>query len=301
MSKSSAKAQPDWLTSETPSRKPAKTKTKAAPNQISETGGGSPPETTYVPSSTANLGAGVNPAAGRGLLASVLEHFASGSAGAKTPNRTHGWSSAAALAVAATGLLVVGLLWWFFPVGATSQNAGRTLDGSGGVPAVNSPVQTTGIAFGNLEVEEDEARLSTSDGLVWEGSVAAGEEGETITLSGPTAAQIKRGFELPGSSVQSGTYAIAEPDGRVVHVTFNTFRAGGSEVTQGSIFAIERDRLVHSGFYRDEREPGSEELVRTYMPPGEENYRVSFAAPEGTPVPLLVGFEGLADAPGDSP
>lgn len=300
MSKSSAKAQPDWLTSETLSRKPAKPMVKAALGQTSETVGESSPETTYVPSSTANSGEVANPVAGRSLLASVLERFASGNAGAKTPNRTRGWSPAAALAVATMGFLAVGFLWWFFPVGNASQNSGRTLGSSGGVSVGTSPVQPTGIAFGGLEVEEDKARLSTSDGLVWEGSVAAGEEGETITLSGPTAAQIKRGFELPGSSVQSGTYAIAEPDGRVVHVTFNTFRAGGSEVTQGSIFAIERDRLVHSGFYRDEREPGSEELLRTYMPPGDENYRVSFTAPEGTPVPLLVGFEELSNAPGDS-
>jgi hypothetical protein len=65
-------------------------------------------------------------------------------------------------------------------------------------------------------------------------------------------------------------------------------------VTQGSIFAVEDDRLDFTGYYRDERERGGEKVVRTYMPPGGENYRVSFEAPEGTPVPLLVGFRGVS-------
>jgi hypothetical protein len=288
MNKSSEKAQPDWLTGERSARKPVETMAKPM-SETSEMTAAQPPEAASAPTSADDAKQG----RATGWLAKVLNRAASG--GAKKPSRTAGWSPAAVLAVAAVALLCVGFLWWSFFAETASHDANSTLDASGGASVETSPIRGTEIAFDGLEVEEDRARLTTSDGLVWEGSVAAGEEGETITLSGPTAAQIKRGFELPGSSVQSGTYAVAEPDGRVVHVTFNTFMAGGAEVTQGSIFAIESDRLVHSGFYRDEREPGSEELVRAYMPPGGENYHVSFTSPEGTPIPLLVGFEGLSE------
>ena len=99
---------------------------------------------------------------------------------------------------------------------------------------------------------------------------------------------------MPHSSIQSGVFAVAQESGAVLHVTFHTLDAAGTEVTQGSIFAVEDDRLDFAGYYRDERERGGEKVVRTYMPPGGENYRVSFEAPEGTPVPLLVGFRGVS-------
>jgi hypothetical protein len=238
----------------------------------------------------------------RGLLALVLERLASGGGEAGKQKQVIRRSPATVFAVVAFALLVVGIVWWVAPLfgaseGNVSRGSAETRGADEGISAEGMPIADTGIAFDALEVEEGRARLSTSDGLVWEGSSTAGEEGETITLSGPTAAQIKRGFELPGSSVESGTYAVAEPDSRVLHVTFNTFEAGGSEVSQGSILAIERDRLVYSGFYRDEREPGSEEVVRTYMPPGEDNYRASFTAPEGTPILLLAGFKNTLEEP----
>lgn len=169
--------------------------------------------------------------------------------------------------------------------------------GGGAVRQADPGVRETGLAFGRLEVDGGKASLEGA-GLSWEGDVAAGEGGETITLRGPTAVQVRRGFELPGSSVQSGVFAVAPEDGLVLHVGFQTFRAGASEVTQGSIFAVEDDRLVASGYYRDEREPGSETVIRTYMPPDGERYRVSFEAPQGTPVPLLVGWRGPAEEDG---
>jgi hypothetical protein len=158
--------------------------------------------------------------------------------------------------------------------------------------APSSGIEDTGVVFGGLKTENGSASLEGA-GLRWEGEIEAGEAGETTTLEGPTAAQIRRGFELPRSSIQSGVFAVAQEGGEVLHVTFHTFDAAGTEVTQGSIFAVEDDRLDFTGYYRDERERGSE-VVRTYMPPGGENYRVSFQAPEGTPVPLLVGFRGVS-------
>ncbi len=159
--------------------------------------------------------------------------------------------------------------------------------------AASSGIEDTGVVFGGLKTEDGVATLEGA-GLKWEGEVEAGEAGETITLEGPTAAQIRRGFEMPRSSIQSGVFAVAQESGEVLHVTFHTFDAAGTEVTQGSIFAVEDDRLDFTGYYRDERERGGEKVVRTYMPPGGENYRVSFEVPEGTPVPLLVGFRGVS-------
>jgi hypothetical protein len=157
----------------------------------------------------------------------------------------------------------------------------------------SSEIEDTGVVFGGLKTEDGAASLEGA-GLKWEGEVEAGETGETITLKGPTAVQIRRGFEMPRSSIQSGVFAVAQESGAVLHVTFHTFDAAETEVTQGSILAVEDDRLDFTGYYRDERQRGSEKVVRTYMPPGGENYRVSFEAPEGTPVPLLVGFRGVS-------
>ena len=170
---------------------------------------------------------------------------------------------------------------------ASSGQAARYYD------AAPSGVEGTGVVFGGLKTEDGVARLEGA-GLKWEGKVEAGDTGETITLKGPTAAQIRRGFEMPRSSIQSGVFAVAQDGGEVLHVTFHTFDAAGTEVTQGSIFAVEDDRLDFTGYYRDERQRGSEKVVRTYMPPGGENYRVSFEVPKGTPVPLLVGFRGVS-------
>ena len=156
-----------------------------------------------------------------------------------------------------------------------------------------SGIEDTGVVFGGLKTEGGVASLEGAS-LKWEGEVETGEAGETITLEGPTAVQIRRGFEMPRSSIQSGVFAVAQESGAVLHVTFHTFDAAGTEVTQGSIFAVEDDRLDFAGYYRDERERGDERVVRTYMPPGGENYRVSFEAPEDTPVPLLVGFRGVS-------
>ncbi len=152
----------------------------------------------------------------------------------------------------------------------------------------------SGIAFSELDKSGDgEATLEAGD-LSWEGEAVAGEEGETITLQGPTAAQFERGFQLAHSEVESGTYAVAQEEGPVIHVETHTFRVGETELTQGSIFAIEDDALVDDGFYLDERESGSGRVVRTYFDPQGDYppYQVAFEAPERTPVPLLVGWRG---------
>ena len=200
-----------------------------------------------------------------------------------------------------TGLAALALLMVLYgarmlPFFAETQEPGQ--DASSGQAArysdaAPSRVEGTGVVFGGLKTKDGVARLEGA-GLKWEGKVEADDIGETITLKGPTAAQIRRGFEMPRSSIQSGVFAVAQDGGEVLHVTFHTFDAAGTEVTQGSIFAVEDDRLDFTGYYRDERQRDSEKVVRTYMPHGGEDYRVSFEVPKGTPVPLLVGFRGVS-------
>lgn len=202
---------------------------------------------------------------------------------------------ALALAAAALFIIVVFGLRIFAGGGEPADQSGAGPGRQGGAASsaqAAGAVRETDISFGRLEKEDGAATLEGA-GLSWEGEAQSGEAGETVTLRGPTAAQIRRGFELPGSSVESGVYAVAQDEGPVLHVVYSTYQAGEAEVTQGSIFAIEDDLLKQSGFYRDERERATDTVVRTYLPPGGENYRVSFEAPPGTPVPLLVGYRGL--------
>ena len=217
-----------------------------------------------------------------------------GSLTGRLPEQTRWRLLAAGLAALALLIVLYGARMLPFFGGTEESSQGTPLGQSARYSdAPSSGIEDTGIVFGGLKTENGSATLEGA-GLKWEGEVEAGEAGETITLEGPTAAQIRRGFEMPHSSIQSGVFAVAQESGVVLHVTFHTFDAAGTEVTQGSIFAVEDDRLDFAGYYRDERERGGEKVVRTYMPPGGENYRVSFEAPEGTPVPLLVGFQGVS-------
>ena len=219
---------------------------------------------------------------------------APGSLTGRLPEGTRRRLWAAALAALALLIILYGARMLPF-FGGTEESGQGTPPGQSGrySGAASSEIEDTGVVFGGLKTEDGSATLEGA-GLKWEGEIEAGEAGETITLEGPTATQIRRGFEMPHSSIQSGVFAVAQEGGEVLHVNFHTFDAAGTEVTQGSIFAVEDDRLDFTGYYRDERQRGSEKVVRTYMPPGGENYRVSFEAPEGTPVPLLVGFRGVS-------
>jgi hypothetical protein len=208
-----------------------------------------------------------------------------------------GWITENRAPLAAAGVIlilaVIGLRACAGGGEASRQQAqGPAGEPSGQAAPAPGEVQDTGLVFSALKKEDGQASLEAGE-LRWDGQVATGEQGETVTLQGPTAAQIERGFRLPKSSVESGTFAVAQDDGPVIHVDTHTFRAGEDEVTLGSLFAIEDDVLEDHGFYVDERVKGSERVVRTYFDPGGgASYAVSFTAPEGTPVPLLVGWRG---------
>lgn len=169
-----------------------------------------------------------------------------------------------------------------------SQQAG-TASGAG---SGDGPVEDTGLSLSSLQQADDGTVTLESGELSWKGEITSGEEGETLTLEGPTVAEFERGFVLPRASISSGVFAVAQDDGPTIHVDAHTYVSGETEITQGSIFAVEDDSLTASGYYRDERQGGSEEVIRTYMNPGGENYRVSFESPPDTPVPMLIGWRG---------
>lgn len=168
-------------------------------------------------------------------------------------------------------------------------------------PFGGGPVRDSGVVFGALQQEDGKAELDGA-GLNWQGTVSKkeGEAGETVTLEGPTAAQLERGFDLGPSSVETGVYAVAQDTGQVLHVTTHTFlpKEGGAqaeELTLGTVYALEEGRLDGYAYYLDQRQDGSDKVTRTYVRPGESSYRVSYSARPGTFVPLLVGWRGFGD------
>lgn len=170
-----------------------------------------------------------------------------------------------------------------------------------GSPGASGEVQESGISFSELTEGDDGSITLESADLSWEGEITEGEgEGETLTLEGPTAAQFERGFDIPGAAISNGTFAVAQEDGPTLHVSVHPVQTDdGREITQGSLYAVEDEELVANGFYLDERQGDSDEVVRTYIPPDGENYQVSYEAPPGTPVPLLIGWRGAESESGE--
>lgn len=216
----------------------------------------------------------------------------------------------ALLALLVLAVLAI-FLWFMFLRGGGETNAPEAggADGRQEAPLAAKPspsaggVDETGVVFSSLDESGDKASLQGA-GLEWDGSISKKENGagETITLEGPTAAQIERGFEVKDSEVESGVYALAQYDGSVLHVATHTYKLAPEqvsgeiqdEITLGTIFDLEKGSLRQSGFYIDRYESGSQKVFRKYFhgPDFSEknSYKVSFDAPKGTPVPLLVGY-----------
>jgi hypothetical protein len=227
-------------------------------------------------------------------------------------------SPAPAVMVALASVVLVALFWFLFlggggEAGEQSAAGGDSPDRvigaqrSPGDPFGGGPVRDSGVVFGALQEDGGEATLDGA-GLHWSGTVTEkeGEAGQTVTLEGPTAAQLERGFDLGPSGVETGVYAVAQDGGQVLHVTTHTFvpkeeGREAEEMTLGTVYALEEGELGGYAYYLDRREPGSNRVTRTYVRPGESSYRVSYEAPPaaeggtGTFVPLLVGWRGFAD------
>lgn len=225
----------------------------------------------------------------------------------KTPvGRIRANMEPAAMALAA--LLVLGLVFYllFLRGGDEERTAvegpsSSAETGQAGDPFAVGPVRDTGVLFGALQESGGEARLDGA-GLNWSGTITEkeGEAGETVTLEGPTAAQLERGFDLGTSSVETGVYAVAQEGGEVLHVTTHTFLpeergAEAQELTLGTVYSLKEGELDGYAYYLDERQDGSNEVKRTYVRPGAGSYSVSYEAEPGTFVPLLIGWRGFGD------
>jgi HSP20 family molecular chaperone IbpA len=152
--------------------------------------------------------------------------------------------------------------------------------------------EDTGIVVEPGTQDEDGTITLTAGELAWRGEVEETDEGEVLTLEGPTAAQFKRGFELPNGSMTSGVFAVAQPGEPVVHATFHRAEQGEEEVTTGTYYAMDEDVVLSRGTYVDDRD--GDTVTRTYTEqPGETEesvYRVTFTAPQDAPVPFLPGW-----------
>ena len=210
-------------------------------------------------------------------------------------------------ALVLVALLMTALVFYFLflrgggeePTAAGRQSSPGDAGQAVGNPFAGTPARDTGVLFGALRESGGEARLDGA-GLDWSGTVTKkeGEAGETVTLEGPTAAQVERGFDLGSSSVETGVYAVAQEGGEVLHVTTHTFLpnkegAEARELTLGTVYGLKEGELGGYAYYLDERQEGSNEVKRTYVRPGAEGYSVSYEAEPGAFVPLLVGWRGF--------
>lgn len=206
----------------------------------------------------------------------------------------------APLVLVALALLVLGALWFMvFREPASDQAPVREKAGVNLKNVVDpfskGAVRDSGVTFDALEVKDGEATLKGA-GLEWSGTVSGKEGGgETVTLEGPTAAQLERGFDLGQSSIETGVYAIAQRSGEVLHVSTHSLKTSEDtgDMSLGTVYALDSGELSGYAYYLDERDGNSDRTVRTYVIPGQESYRVSFEAEPGTFVPLLVGWRGL--------
>jgi len=94
-----------------------------------------------------------------------------------------------------------------------------------------------------------------------------------------------------------------------VHATYHLFEGGSSEgrvQEANGTYDVTDDsgELIAEGTYSDRRTGGAggTEVVRTYTEqvPGESStrtFRVRFEAPEGMPIPLLVGWQPPEERP----
>lgn len=183
------------------------------------------------------------------------------------------------------------------------ETAQKPEPGAARAPEEDRTVDDTGVALQEPVYKEDAGTYYLRAGsIAWKGELEKTDTGEQLTLEGPTAAQFKRSVTLPGGSVMTGVFGRAEPDKPIVHATFHRTTIGDVETTSGTYYAIDNDQVIVEGTYEDTRD--GETVTRTYTEhaPGDDryhSYRVSFEAPLGVPVPVLVGWEPPAEVEQD--
>lgn len=190
--------------------------------------------------------------------------------------------------------------------------------GAGGEPTTvqgNSqtvPLYDSGLAFEYSETDGGTVELTAGD-ISWTGEVTTSEgegPGETVALSGPTAAKIIRGYQMGDGSgeteeVATMTYAVeveGAPDFYATSQQFSGADAGEQTPGANGSYTVTEDSgaLIAEGNYSDKRTGDGDEVIRTYTEtvPGQEEseeFQVRYEAPEDAPIPALVGWQEPAD------
>lgn len=171
--------------------------------------------------------------------------------------------------------------------------------------ASNTPIKDTGVVIQQPVVKGDSYYLRSGE-IAWKGKTKSTEEGQELTLEGPTAAMFRQSVNLPHGDITTGVFGRAQPNQPILHATFQRVTLGGQEWTSGTYDAVDVDNnaVLIQGTYTDKRD--GDKVIRTYddnnPDTGSERvYRVSFKAPIGTPVPALVGWQPPALPKAQSP
>jgi hypothetical protein len=211
-----------------------------------------------------------------------------------------------AVLFALAALAVVVLAFWFVflrggeeaPQGSTPERAPAVAEGGPLEP------RETGIVFQKPdEPQGGTGPYSLTVGkYTWEGTRQVNDDVEEVVLEGRTAAHFTTAVRLTDGEITTGVFGRAEPGKPLWHATFQRTTTIGEESTTGTYQAIDGGRVILEGAYTDrvvKDNPGDEpdDIVRTYVevdprdPPEEATrYAISIHAPEGTPIPWLVGW-----------
>ena len=220
-----------------------------------------------------------------------------------------GWRLREVLMVALfalAALAVVVLAFWSVflrgsddtPQGSSPERIPAVADGEALKP------RETGVVFQKPDEPKGETGpySLTVGKYTWEGARQLRDDVEEIVLEGRTAAHFTTAVKLTDGEITTGVFGRAEPNKPLWHATFQRTRTNGEESTTGTYQAIDGGRVILEGAYTDrvvKDNPAGEpdDIVRTYVevdprdPPEEATrYAVSFHAPEGTPIPWLVGW-----------
>jgi len=202
--------------------------------------------------------------------------------------------------------------------GGAESGAAQEVEGGAAAAAQQAP-QAPSIPAEVLPVEEKDIRFEAPverDGVYylgageqsWKGKLETGEDGETLKLEGPTAAQFKGGLSLDGGRITNGIWGRAVPDGPTQHATAHRALMGTKDMTLGTYFVVQDGAVTGAGFYVDEPAApdaeGVSKVTRTYVAldpnnpaPGVDGaYAVRYDAASGAPVPSLVGLKDEATA-----
>ena len=182
-----------------------------------------------------------------------------------------------------------------------------TQGGSGASPATpfgaeGLTVRDTGVVFQQPVVKADGTYFEGAGEIAWKGKKEATDTGTQYTLEGPTAAQFKTSVALPNGSITTGVFGRAAPGKPMFHATFHRTTMGEEETTTGTYYALDGSRVIVEGTYSDARD--GDTITRTYSEaaPGSDRlnrYAVSFEAPAGALIPVLVGWKPPAEVDGD--